>query len=683
MKLTYTSKRYWLYFIAFVVSIFLSIISGKFQLTREFEQYFRKPFYNVLFETDRSFDVVIIKIDEKTFNDLKTIEKLAKYKDAIWPLPPCIYGELLDRISEYGAVSVGFDIIFESFENVFLPWYAEYDSFIKAQKENDIPVILGAKRSGNKLIKPCKQLQKKGFEIGLINVKRRFGEIISYRFIQEKYNSLAYALAKTCGRKKGIDIAGWSNDLLKEKHLITFQNSPGRGFPMISFSDVLLGKVPEHLLKYWKIKNIYDLFDGKDILVAVTLIEHYDYHSSPADSKDGQKLHGVEFHANAMDMLLNYSKLRYKILDSDITFIILIISAIISWILLLNLRPFHWLWVSIFIMFTYYLGIIKIFQETRVFFPLISIYICYFLFGTISTFLVWSLERKEKKFIQGAFGKYVPETVAKQISDNPDALKLGGRKMDISVLFCDICGFTGISEKMSSEELITFLNTYLDAMTDEIFKTEGTLDKYIGDAIMAFWGAPFKCQDHAIKACNAALHMTERLVEFNKLEKETPDISMGIGIHSGESVVGNAGSQRRFDYTAIGDNVNTSSRLEGLTRLYKVSIIISGDTRNQLQNQFDIRFLDRVTVKGKKHVTDLYELVSLAGESDQKRLEINDKAMDSYFKKDWDNAERLFKTLNEKYHDTHSKILLERIRTIKSDSILCKEHNGVFELKSK
>jgi len=194
---------------------------------------------------------------------------------------------------------------------------------------------------------------------------------------------------------------------------------------------------------------------------------------------------------------------------------------------------------------------------------------------------------------------------------NPDKLKLGGEKLELSVLFSDIRGFTSISEKLKPEQLVSLLNEYLTEMTGIVLENKGLLDKYIGDAVMAVFGAPLHNDRHAYDACNAALEMMSRLKKLNEQWKERgiPVLDIGIGINTGEMVAGNMGSVERFDYTVMGDNVNLASRLEGLNKAYGTNIIISEYTKNKVENEFWFRSLDLVRVKGKKKAVEIFELL--------------------------------------------------------------------------
>jgi class 3 adenylate cyclase/CHASE2 domain-containing sensor protein len=217
-------------------------------------------------------------------------------------------------------------------------------------------------------------------------------------------------------------------------------------------------------------------------------------------------------------------------------------------------------------------------------------------------------EQKQKKAIKNIFSKYVSADVVEDLLISPP--ELGGVDKDLTVFFSDIRGFTTLSEKLTPQELVSVLNRYLTAMTDLIMEYHGTLDKYIGDAIMCFWGAPRPQDDHAALACSCALKQIEILREINADLPEDLNIDIGIGLNSGIMTVGNMGSEGRMNYTLMGDNVNLGSRLEGTNKAYGTTIIISENTYNLVKDQFIIRELDSIKVKGKTKPVTIYELLA-------------------------------------------------------------------------
>lgn len=221
---------------------------------------------------------------------------------------------------------------------------------------------------------------------------------------------------------------------------------------------------------------------------------------------------------------------------------------------------------------------------------------------------------RERNLVKDTFSRYVTWQVAEEILKDPDKIVPGGSRQEVTVLFSDIRGFTTFSETHTPEEVLSHLNEYLSAMVDVIFKYEGTLDKFIGDAVMAVFGSPIKHGDDPLRAVKAALEMKERLNELNKKwgrEGKVP-LEIGIGINTGEVIAGNIGDVRRMEYTVIGDNVNLASRIEGLTKNYGCPIIISENTYEKVRDIVKVRELGNTSVKGKTRGIEIFELLGLA-----------------------------------------------------------------------
>jgi len=280
---------------------------------------------------------------------------------------------------------------------------------------------------------------------------------------------------------------------------------------------------------------------------------------------------------------------------------------------------------------------------------------------------------REEKFIRGTFEKYLAPDLIDELIEHPDKVTLGGDKKVLSVLFSDIRGFTSISEKMKPEKLVPFLNEYLSAMSNCILERKGMLDKYIGDAIMAVWGAPLHNYHQAHDACRSALAMSERLAEMAPSweERGLPPIRAGIGINTGAMVVGNIGSEKKMDFTVIGDHVNLASRLEGLTKQYRVEILISEFTRAKIADAFTVRLLDRVTVKGKEEPIGLYECIAEGAPDEDTRAWIADfeRGIELYTKQDWPGARQAIEKVKAARggEDGPSDVYLERVAILEQE----------------
>ncbi len=280
------------------------------------------------------------------------------------------------------------------------------------------------------------------------------------------------------------------------------------------------------------------------------------------------------------------------------------------------------------------------------------------------------VEGKEKRFIKSAFGKYVSPEVVAEIADNPQALQLGGQKRPLSLLFSDLAGFTTLSERMDPQDLLAQLNEYLSVMTQIVMDEKGTLDKYIGDAIMAFWNAPKELPDHATRALRTAVLMQRKMAELNaKWRQANPqheDLVVRIGINTGTVVVGNVGGEERFDYSAIGDPVNLAARLEPANKSYDTLVMASQFTLDAADAAaFRFRELDLIAVKGKVEPVKVYEILEMAGVAlpahREEAIRRYEEGLRAYKARDWEGAARSFRAaLEADPDDGPSAVYLER-----------------------
>jgi len=273
------------------------------------------------------------------------------------------------------------------------------------------------------------------------------------------------------------------------------------------------------------------------------------------------------------------------------------------------------------------------------------------------------LSEAERHQIKGAFQHYVPTTVVEQIVNDIEKLRLGGEKRELTVLFSDVRGFTSLSETLQPEELVSLLNTYLTKMTEQVFNHNGTLDKYIGDAIMAVYGAPVERADHALCACRTAVDMMRELVSLQKewQQRKLPSLDIGIGINTGPMIVGNMGSEILFDYTVIGDSVNLGSRIEHLNKVYGTHILISEFTFDKVKDAFPyIREIDVTTVRGRREPVTLYEIMLEEHYDGMDWLERFHRAYRLFHDGDIDNAQLLFEEIVRDVDDPVCQYYIER-----------------------
>lgn len=319
-----------------------------------------------------------------------------------------------------------------------------------------------------------------------------------------------------------------------------------------------------------------------------------------------KNMYGIEVLANTVNSIIKNDYINYLNRYAYLG-ILLFIAILVSMTASVQniIRAYLY---SIQVVINYFVIAIIIFYTTDIVLEIPKVIIISILsFMSVIVYRVLTEERKKKE-IKGIFSKYVNASVVEQLLRYPP--ELGGVDRDLTVLFSDIRGFTSLSESLTPQELVSLLNEYLTAMTDIILEEDGTLDKYIGDAIMCFWGAPQIQENHAELACRAALRQLEALKKINDHLPEGKKIDIGIGLNSGIMTVGNMGSQGRMNYTIMGDNVNLGSRLEGVNKMYGTSIIISEHTYEMVREKFIIRDLDIIKVKGKDKPVKIYELLA-------------------------------------------------------------------------
>jgi adenylate cyclase len=298
------------------------------------------------------------------------------------------------------------------------------------------------------------------------------------------------------------------------------------------------------------------------------------------------------------------------------------------------------------------------------------------------------LEAKNKRFIKDAFSTYLAPSVVKQLMESPEKLVLGGEEREIAAFFSDVQGFTSISEKLTPKELVELLNEFLTEMTDIILNHEGTVDKFEGDAIIAFFGAPNYLENHAESACMSCIAMQKRLAELRKKWKTEgkPELMMRIGLCSGLAVVGNMGSKNRMDYTMMGDTVNTAARLEGVNKIYGTYTLMSDATYNTAGDWSFSREIDLINVVGKKEPIRIYELLGYPGDFDERVHETVDfytKGLYAYRDYDWNKAIMFFlKALSLKPDDGPSKTMLTRCNEYKHHPP-GKNWDGTFTMATK
>ncbi|MBN1106766.1 MAG: adenylate/guanylate cyclase domain-containing protein [Deltaproteobacteria bacterium] len=447
---------------------------------------------------------------------------------------------------------------------------------------------------------------------------------------------------------------------------------PAKIFPHYSISDILTGKTRPGSLK------------DKIVLVGATAVGIYDLRNTPFSPV----YPGVEIHATVIDNVLNgrfihkpkwtrvFDFLTIVVLGSLLGFAIPRIGAVKGMVFTLGLFAIHIL-LSQWLFSHYRIWVNMIY-------PLLTVVLVY----TALTVYHYITEERERKKIRGAFSYYVSSSVVNEMLKNPDKLKLGGDKKDLSVLFSDIRGFTTISEGLTPEELVHLLNEYLTAMTDIVFKYDGTLDKYMGDAVMAIYGAPLDQPDHPSRACNSALDMMDGLKNLNKkwIREGKKPMDIGIGINTGMMMVGNMGSEQRFDYTVMGDAVNLGSRLEGANKNYKTNILLSEFTHDRVKDEFVCMELDSVRVKGKTLPVRIFHLVGKKGDVRPERREAITyfhRGLHLYKQQQWEESIEAFRGATALDKGLYpAELYIERCLELK-ETPPGTDWDGVFTMKTK
>ncbi|MCG2813942.1 MAG: adenylate/guanylate cyclase domain-containing protein, partial [Thermodesulfovibrionales bacterium] len=394
------------------------------------------------------------------------------------------------------------------------------------------------------------------------------------------------------------------------------------------------------------------------VFVGATEVGIYDMRATPVESA----FPGVEIHATvASNALQNKFILR----DGRIIAIEILCLALFPVILTLLLGMARNSFLGL-VAFMFVSGIYAVFNYLLFRNYSIDMSLLYPLSSTALAFISSEAYRnlvveRKNRYLKKAFSSYVSPELVAEIIKNPDRLALGGEKKEITVLFSDIRGFTGISEKLAPDVLVSLLNGYLGPMTEVVLKNNGTLDKYIGDAVMAIYNAPLNVTDHPEKACRTAIEMIDKLKEINSSfkQKGLPPVDIGIGINTGYAVVGNMGADMRFDYTAIGDTVNLASRLEGQNKYYGTHIILSEFTAEKVKDKFMLREIDLTRVVGKEKPVAIFELMT---NGNAKLADGFSEALKVYRAKGFQNALDIFTGLLGEYSDPVAKLYAERCR---------------------
>ncbi len=458
----------------------------------------------------------------------------------------------------------------------------------------------------------------------------------------------------------------------EQGHIMINYRGQEKSFAHIPVTDILHGEVPDAKFK------------DKIVMVGATAIGIYDLRVTPF----GSAFPGLEIHANVVDSILSEDFLYRPNWSAIFDVLAILVSGIFLGMLLPRVSVIPGLAAGLGIFFIYIIFCQYLFSAhgmvLNVVYPLSVILLVYVSITAYRYFV----ETRQKRFIKDAFSIYLAPTVVRQIIESPEHLKLGGEEREITAFFSDVQDFTSISEALEAEETAKLLNEFLTEMTDIILGHEGTVDKFEGDAIIAFFGAPNFLENHAERACMAAIEMQIRLKELRtkwKVEGR-PQLNMRIGLCTGLAKVGNFGSEKRFDYTMIGDTVNIAARLEGANKVYGSYTLISETTRNAAGNDIAVREVDTIKVIGRKKPVTIFEILGYTKDIDQRLKQTTvhyQQGLHLYRNRDWEKAINSFRAaLAILPDDAPSKTMLSRCDAFKSIPP-AEDWKGAYDLRTK
>lgn len=555
--------------------------------------------------------IVVIAIDDYSIDHMTNIA-------GRWVWPRSVHAELLEGLQPYQIKMLAFDILFAEKDlyrpdadrylnevlaeqtNVYFSMLAltgdENQGYLVSQFSDELPLkkMNNAADNARALLLLPMAVDKENWRVGVINYQAELDGIGRYYDVYRnisgwQLNSLASEIAK----QHGVDLPH------QNKILLNWRGHQEQPYLTYSYFDVYQAVINDdtQLLKQ---------FTGKTVLVGSTAAGLYDARATPIN----HNLPGVYMLATAIDNLINQQYYQETEKSTQLLFTIILILLVT----LCFFRFSHYknqLLVSsalviISVILGYYLSLhfmtlnIALFIASPIILMMLSFFIYSFAFGY--------REYLNRQKALSMFGRFLdPKVVLELLSQGKLAKSHLNQKRDLTILFSDIRGFTKLSEKQNADQVLALLNDYFSQQVTVIFSTQGTLDKFIGDCIMAFWGAPLASETQAIDAIEAALKMEENLQAFkNTLPKDLQHFDIGIGIHSGEAIAGLVGTEQRVDYTVIGDAVNLASRIEGLTK-NRCRILVSESTKKLAENYFSFNYQGEFNVKGREALVKLYQ----------------------------------------------------------------------------
>ncbi len=588
--------------------------------------------YDVLRTTETRDEVVIVGIDDKSLQEF-----------GAWPWDRSVFAQLQNVLTSTNVKVSVYDILF------FEPRVGD-DAFKESLSLARKPVLLASKFENETYLSSYLVTGSTTSRSALANVEPdNDGKIRKYSPIGIFNDECVPSLAQNAFMLTTSNaVCGSSSGLFRyPKHITTY-----------SLVDVIQNKIPEEQLR------------GKVVFIGATSLGLEDTFIGLS----GNKIPGVYVHASMFTSLLN--NVEDTPISRTVTLILVVLVSILSsCCILISQSVYRQSALLAGLLLITLVTSVVIFEQGIVV-PLPWLVVSMLISGGYSALIRFVSERKQNEYIQSLFSKYVHKDVLKELIVSGSEIKLGGERKHVTVLFSDIRGFTTLSESLSPEELTSMLNNYLSAMTPQILEEKGTIDKFIGDAIMAFWNAPLPVEHHSLHALRSALRMQKALDALNTEKKYS--LAIGIGVHTGSVVVGNVGGKDRVNYTILGDTVNLTSRLENLTKKYGVTILTTEAVKEAVTDtSLAWRKLDTSTVAGKATPTTLYE-VREASDFPSSLVEKYERALELYGKGVWDEAEEIFTQLSQE-GDIPSGKMLARIPELRKK----KEWDGIWRYDEK
>ncbi|MFC1522441.1 CHASE2 domain-containing protein [Elusimicrobiota bacterium] len=543
-----------------------------------------------------------------------------------WPWPRSVHAKIVNELMSHDPALIVFDVLFpepdaraprDDRELIDATKRAK-DKVVHAFYENVETVRKGGVSTLKlSVFKPFPALLDIDPHLGFVEQNKYENNILSVSYdsdgmVRRNFMSKQISTTGETALSLGAKAFAMAKGLSEEEFVKSYPDEIIINFPGSFFEESTLGEIrrrePYELISAKDVvsgelkKEVAEKLKGAIIFIASISVGTFDHYPTPFNPVTP----GVEMHMYAANSLLNGNALERPHRFMLGTLLMVLLGLLFTW------APAKF---SARLNFGMFAGGITLLFIVSLVLMATRNYVLDVSVPAISTFLIFSsitlyrmaTEEREKKWIRNTFGQYLSPKVVSLLVENPDALRLGGEKREMTAMFMDIAHFTTISEKLPPEELTKLLNHYLTNFTNIIMKYDGVVDKFIGDAIMAFWNAPFDQADHQLHACLAALEMQEQVK--SDVYPGAPPVEIRIGLHTGDMVVGNMGSQSRFNYTAIGDNVNFASRLEGANKFFKTSTLISETVYEKSKKTVLARELGAIRVVGKEKPVSIYELI--------------------------------------------------------------------------